>query len=209
MNHDISPFFALLSHIPKIDRWNKSKCIDIESLSSHSLQVSMFTYTLACLEKKFNPDFSEDPYELAFTALFHDVSEVISEDVNGLYKQMSPKIQELSQQIEQESCEILFRTVPKSLSAEFQNLIFQKKGMSVVGRKLIKAADTLSALAKATEEMRCGNLDFKTSVKNLKEMVESSGKLFQSVQYFTDIFMPAFDMPVDDLIPLLKDEKTC
>ena len=204
MTHEtISPFFALLSHLPKIDRWNKSKSIDTEYLSTHSLQVAMFTLTLAMIEKKLDHSFEDCPYELAVAAMFHDASEVISEDVNGLYKKMSPRIAELTKELEQEACSILLETIPVNLKDDFESLIFQKQHISKKGNDLIKAADDLSALAKAKEELRCGNLDFKTSANRLNTVLKEKGLKYKSVSFFLNVFMPAFDSPIDDMVHML------
>ncbi len=199
----ISPFFALLSHLPKIDRWNKSKSIDTECLSTHSLQVAMFTLVLAMLEREFDSSFEDCPYELSVAAMFHDVSEVIAEDVNGLYKKMSPRIAELTKELEQEACTILLDSLPDVLKENFESLIFQKDHISKKGNALIKVADDLSAFAKAKEELRCGNLDFKTSVNRLQRVLQIKSKDMKSVSFFLKIFMPAFDSPIDDMVHML------
>jgi len=152
----------------------------------------------------YNPEFELDPNEMAVLACFHDVGEVISEDVNSLYKRLSPKIERLSRELEQESLNVIYNTLPDELKAEYKALIFQKEHQSVKAINLLKFADILSALAKASEELRCGNQDFKTPFEQLTIKANTYRKDFKSADYFIDKFLPAFSKSIDSMIELLE-----
>lgn len=198
-------FYAFFMQQESIDRWNKSKSIETEYVSGHCLQVAVFTHALCTLENKLSDNKkSLDANYAAVCAMFHDFSESICEDMNSKFKKMSPTFAKLSEALEAESLNFLYNQAPPLLEEVYHPILFQKQALSDEVNTLIKAADLLSALAKAKQEFRCGNLDFKKPVNDITLRLEGFAEKFPSVRYFLDDVMPSFGYSVDDLLDLVK-----
>lgn len=201
----LNNFYAFFMQQESIDRWSKSKSIEKEYVAGHCLQVAVFAHALCTLENKMSGDESRyDANYAAVCAMFHDFSESICEDMNSKFKKMSPKFAELSESLEKESLKFLYEQSPPLLEDTYRPIIFQKEELPSDLKQIIKASDLLSALAKAKQEMRCGNLDFKKPVVDITHALEKYTEQFPSVKYFLDNVIPSFGYSVDDLLDMVK-----
>ena len=64
-------------------------------------------------------------------------------------------------------------------------------------KRLVKAADKLSAYIKCIEELKAGNNEFRLAAKQTKEKLENLN--LPEVDYFMANFVPAFELTLDEL----------
>jgi 5'-deoxynucleotidase len=193
-------FFALMSRMQNIQRWSKSNPTRTENVAEHSLQVAMFAHCLGVIR---NTEFTESPkvdeHRLATLALFHDGPEVLTEDVNSLIKYSDERMLSLCREMEHIACDMMLNTVPESLVECYRPLIKQHDQGSEEAM-LVKAADLLSAYAKALSELRANNTEFRGTKEKLDRVLEEYCLRIPEVGYFMEKFMPSFMLTIDDLV---------
>ena len=191
-------FFALLSRMQNIQRWSKSNPTRSENVAEHSAQVAMFAHCLGLLRNHVFTQFPKvDENRLATVALYHDAPEVLTEDVNSLVKYSDPRMLELCREMESISCNMLMNSLPEELKAHYQDVVEHTDDEE---HKFVKAADLLSAYAKALSELRANNTEFIGTKAKLDQALKAYRKELPEVEYFMDKLMPAFQLTIDDLI---------
>lgn len=192
--------FKLLSMAGNQFRWTKTPSFFQEALSFHLYQTAQFAHCLAVIENKLCGNEELDAGHITTLALYHDAGEVISEDVNGLFKNISGTFKNKVKNCEDESNSILVKTMPVELQSVFDEVFNQKSKVDAKTKKLLKAADLLSALSKIKVELLAGNQCYERAHSNtLNELNEYKNELV-SVDYFIEHFMPAFGMHTEDVV---------
>ena len=64
-------------------------------------------------------------------------------------------------------------------------------------RRLVKAADKLSAHIKCVEELKAGNLEFREAAAQTRRALEGYG--MPEVRYFLETFLESFSLTLDEL----------
>ncbi|TAA41849.1 5'-deoxynucleotidase [Corallincola spongiicola] len=193
-------FFALMSRMQNIQRWSKSNPTRSENVAEHSLQVAMFAHCLGVIRNTVytdRPKVNED--KLATLALFHDGPEVLTEDVNSLIKYSDNRMLNLCREMEHIACDMMVNTVPEEMADIYRPLIQQHEQGSEEGL-FVKAADILSAYAKALSELRANNTEFKGTKEKLDKVLADYCERLPEVGYFMEKFMPSFMLTIDDLV---------
>ena len=67
-------------------------------------------------------------------------------------------------------------------------------------RRLVKAADKLSALIKCIEEEKSGNTEFATAAETTKKKIASLAEQLPEVGDFMKEFLPAYGSTLDELL---------
>lgn len=67
-------------------------------------------------------------------------------------------------------------------------------------RRLVKAADKLSALIKCIEEENAGNGEFRTAKRTIQEAVDGMAVEMPEVRDFCADFLPAYGSTLDELL---------
>ncbi|GAA5217049.1 5'-deoxynucleotidase [Corallincola platygyrae] len=193
-------FFALMSRMQNIQRWSKSNPTRSENVAEHSLQVAMFAHCLGVIR---NTQFTDRPpvdeHKLTTLALFHDGPEVLTEDVNSLIKYSDARMLNLCREMEHIACDMMLNTVPESMVDTYRPLI-QQHGQESEEALFVKAADILSAYAKALAELRANNTEFRGTKEKLDKVIEDFTVKLPEVGYFMEVFMPSFMLTIDDLV---------
>lgn len=196
--HHKNVFYALLSRMQNIQRWSKSNATRAENVAEHSLQVAMFAHCLGLLRNHVFVDRPKiDENKLATMALYHDAPEVLTEDVNSLIKYSDPRLLDLCRQMENIACDMLMNSLPDELKPHFDELLHQHDDEA---HKFVKAADLLSAYAKALSELRANNTEFLGAKNKLDKALKSYREELPEVNYFMERLMPAFELTIDDLM---------
>lgn len=191
-------FFALLSRMQNIQRWSKSNPTRSENVAEHSLQVAMFAHCLGVLRNHIFTDLPKiDEHKLATLALYHDAPEVLTEDVNSLIKYSDSRMLELCREMEDIACGMMMNSMPDELKPHYEELLRQE---DEVLHKFVKAADLLSAYAKAISELRANNTEFIGSKTKLEQALKKYRQELPEVEYFMERLMPAFKLTIDELI---------
>lgn len=196
MEYSRSKFFAYLARLKWIKRWGLMRNAESENVMEHSWEVAVIAHLLAVIHNKhFNGDV--DPNKVATAAIFHDVSEVLTGDMPTPIKYYSPSLTNSYRQIEDIAKSELLKTLPPSLQSTYDELINIQNSPDVY-KKLIKAADTISAYMKCLSELRTGNIEFKIAASQLENSLKNTG--LPEVQYFVDNFIPDCQLPLDSLL---------
>ncbi len=180
-------FFALLSRMKYINRWGLMRNARQENLSEHTLEVAYIAHVLALMS-------GVEPSRAVFCALYHDCSEIITGDLPTPIKYDNPEIRKNYRQIERAAAERLLSALPKELSAQYEPYFFEEDKQV---RKLVKAADKLSALLKCVEEIQMGNHDF-CSAKEAQLTALRAMEL-PAVDTFLKQFLPSYERTLDEL----------
>lgn len=187
------PFFAYLSRMRYITRWNLMRNTAPEDIQQHSLQVAFLAHGLAVIRNRYFGG-TADPARAALLAVYHEAGETITGDLPTPIKYFNPKIREAYALVETVATEKLLDMLPPELREDFQPLLCQDTDEL---RALVKAADKLSAYLKCVEELKAGNREFEKAHESIRRELEASP--LPEVAYFMEKFAPAFSLTLDEL----------
>lgn len=187
-------FFAMLHRLRYIDRWNLMRTREKESVSEHSYETAVIAHALALIGKRvYGKEIDEN--EVAVTALFHDVEEVITGDMPTPVKYRDPILLERYRKQEENSRKSILSMLPEELKPDYDRFLSENGSGEIY--RYVKAADRLSAYIKCVEETEEGNHEFssalQTTLKKLEEM------RMEEVTYFLDRFAERYRMNLDEL----------
>ena len=192
-------FFATVSRMKYINRWALMRNSREENLSEHSLEVAMIAHVLCVISnKRYGHELNAD--RAALIGLYHDSSEIITGDMPTPVKYYNPDIQDAYKQIETIAEYKLLEKLPKDLRPEYEE-IFKGSGTQddKYMRRLVKAADKLSAYIKCIEEEKAGNTEFSTAKKTIERTLEKLSRELPEVKDFMEEFLPAYGRTLDEL----------
>lgn len=187
------PFFAYIARMRYIGRWGLMRNTEPENIQEHSHMVAVLAHALAVIRRdRFGG--TVDPGRVTAAALYHDASEILTGDLPTPVKYHNPAIKESYKAIEEAAAGRLLATLPSELAERYRPCFFEEDPQV---RRLVKAADKLSALVKCIEEIRMGNNDFlsarESQLAALREM------RIPAVDIFLREYLPAFDRTLDEI----------
>ncbi len=190
MNHS---FFAYLFRMRYIARWALMRNTRTENVEEHSYEVAVLAHALAVIGRDvFHKEI--DPDQAAVTALFHDAPEIITGDMPTPVKYHNPSLQNAYKQVEAAAEDRLLSMLPPELVPAYEPLV-RESDRKV--RRYVKAADKLSAYIKCVEELKAGNSEFKKAAEQTMAALKDMG--MEELEYFTEKFLPAFSLTLDEL----------
>ena len=197
----MSDFFALISRMRYIERWGLMRSSIPENVQEHSHMVAVLAHALGVirrdvLKKPCDPNF------LAAAALYHDAPEILTGDMPTPIKYHSGRISEAYHEVERAAAEKLINMLPVELQSAFEPFISGEVGEDE--KRLVKAADRLSAYIKCVEERKAGNLEFLSAERQTLGRIRSMG--LREADYFLENFMPAFEKNLDELGTMSKED---
>ena len=145
----MSDFFALISRMRYISRWGLMRSSIPENVQEHSHMVAVLAHALGVIRRDI---FKApcDPGLLAAAALYHDAPEILTGDMPTPIKYHSGRISSAYHEVERAAAEKLIEMLPVELQEVYAPLISGEVGEDE--KKLLKAADRLSAYVKCVEE---------------------------------------------------------
>ncbi len=190
-------FFGLMARLKLINRWSLMRSTRTENLAEHSLEVAMIAHALctignAYFEKKLDAD------RAAVYALYHDVAEIITGDLPTPVKYFSKETKETYRELENTALHSMLSMLPKEIQPQYrQILFFEESEEDQYFKKLVKAADKISAWIKCVEEETAGNREFMSA----KEMAINSLKAMElpEVEMFMQLFGASYGLDLDSL----------
>ncbi len=189
----MNQFFSILSRMKYINRWSLMRNSCPENISVHSLEVAFFAQALAIISNvRYNNNLN--PERVAVLAMFHDTSEILTGDLPTPIKYYNSDLSLAYKDLESVANKKLISFLPEDLKGEYEK-VYSENFCNEYEKKLLKAADKLSALAKCIEEEEMGNKDFipakNATLKALKEYD------LPEVKDFLRDFIPSFGLSLD------------
>lgn len=198
----MSDFFALISRMRYIERWGLMRSSIPENVQEHSHMVAVLAHALGVIrrdvfKKPCEPDF------LAAAALYHDAPEILTGDMPTPIKYHSGRISEAYHEVECAAADKLVNMLPVELRGAFEPFISGEVGEDE--KRLVKAADRLSAYIKCVEERKAGNREFLSAEAQTRRRIEDMG--LPEADYFLKHFMPAFEKNLDELGTMTQEDE--
>lgn len=186
-------FYALIARMKNIRRWELMRSIQPENVQEHSHMVAVIAHALAVIRRDvFGREC--DPNAAAAAALFHDASEILTGDLPTPIKYYDPDIMTAYRRVEAAASKKLLGMLPETMRPAYEPLL-QETDPEL--KRLVKAADKMSAYIKCIEERRAGNDEFLQAEQ--KSLLALRGYSLAEVDYFIDHFIPAFERTLDEL----------
>ncbi len=192
-----STFLAWIFRMPLIKRWALMHTFRKENVAEHSHQVAVIAHLLCVIANQYNNG-DLDPQKAATLALFHEISETKLQDLNSKTKYQTAEFTKQFKLLEHLAEEECVNTLPKELISIYRPLIVQTE-VDDKYRKIVKAADILSAYIKTKEEMRYNNLEFKHVEESFNQKIATLAQEYPYVQFFIDHFISSCNCTVDEL----------
>lgn len=186
-------FFALISRMRYIQRWGLMRNTFQENIQEHSHMVAVLAHGLAMINRDILGG-TADPDKCASAALFHDASEILTGDLPTPIKYYNPDIRNAYKQVEKVSCKKLLDMLPPSLRKGYEPLLMESDPEV---RRIVKAADKLSAYIKCVEELKAGNQEFESAARQTRQAL--SDMCLPELDYFMEHCLDSFSLNLDQL----------
>lgn len=192
----ISHFFAYINRLRWIKRWSLMRNAIEEDVAVHSWEVATIAHALGVIHNQLNED-KIDANRLATAAIYHDATEVITGDMPTPVKYHSESMKAAYKGVERQAEQELLALVPEAMRSEFAQVLLEEQ-LPDVYRRLLKAADRLSALLKCRAELRAGNQEFEHAEKEITRRLKENAQ--PEVDYFIEVFAPGYELTLDHLL---------
>ena len=190
----MSNFFAMVNRMKLIDRWALMRNTSKENIAEHSHNVAVIAHALCLIgNKKFGRNY--DAERCAVLALYHDVTEVITGDMQTPVKYYNDKIKSVYKNDEKTAGERLLAMLPDEFKADYKPF-FEQESKDKELWKIVKAADRIDALLKCIAECRMGNREFEIARQSQQKIVDEID--MEEVKYFKEEFLPAYSLTLDE-----------
>ncbi len=194
-------FFATVSRMKYINRWALMRNTREENLSEHSLEVAMIAHAL-CTIGNVRYGRELDAERAALIGLYHDAAEIMTGDMPTPVKYGNDAIRDAYKAVERNAEEQLLARLPEDLRQAYEGILTAPKEpdpKELYLRRLVKAADKLSALIKCIEERDSGNREFRSAEATTRESIEGLARELPEVRDFVRDFLPAYGKTLDEL----------
>ncbi|WP_448213443.1 5'-deoxynucleotidase [Colwellia sp. MEBiC06753] len=192
-----STFLAWILRMPLIKRWALMHTVKPENIAEHSQQVAVIAHLLAVIRNKYF-DGDINPERAATIALYHEVSETKLQDINHVTKYHNPALTKEFKKLEELAELECLNSLPEALQEDFKPLLVQSQ-VDPEYKKIVKAADLISAYLKASDEISFGNREFSHVKTRLLDMLASFKTDMPEVAFFLETFEEHCFVSVDKL----------
>lgn len=188
-------FSALISRMKYINRWGLMRSARTENLSEHTAETAFLAHMLCNINVNIFGG-SARGETVATAALYHDVSEILTGDMPTPVKYKDEQLKQAYKKTEADAARRIAQMLPPRLKESMQGYITGEI-LTEYEKKLLKAADRLSALIKCMEEENSGNREFKGAAEqqtaSLREM------RLPEADYFMEKMLPCYSYTLDEL----------
>jgi len=187
-------FFAMISRMKYIDRWALMRNTEHESLSQHSYEVAVLAHALAVISnRKCQTNLDAD--RAAVLGLFHDCAEILTGDMPTPVKYYSAEIRGAYQHVEEAAIGRLVDMLPDELQPDYESILNMDGDPEL--KKLVKAADKISALIKCIEERKAGNREFEKAEESTLKAIHALE--CEPAEIFLNKFIESYELTLDQL----------
>ena len=189
------PFSALLARMKYITRWSLMHSTRAESLSEHTCDTALLAHMLCLIARRYTGTPCR-PKTVAVAALYHDAPEIITGDMPTPVKYSNTALRDAYKALEAESVRSMTGLLPQELGEEVFPFISGEL-LTAEEKRLLKAADRLSALIKCMEEQRSGNHEFDAALTQQKAALEAMH--CPEADWFMEHCLPCYTQNLDEL----------
>ena len=203
-----SHFFATVSRMKYIERWALMRSARPENLSEHASEVAMIAHALCTIGNvRYGRNLNAE--RAALVGLYHDASEIITGDMPTPVKYYNRDLKSAYKEVEHIAEERLLRQLPEDLRPAYGDIFGHSTNLENDSaaaenerymRRLVKAADKLSALIKCMEEAYSGNQEFSRAGETTRRAVEEMTEELPEVKDFLEEFLPSYGKTLDELL---------
>lgn len=186
-------FFALISRMRYISRWGLMRNTFEENIQEHSHMVAVLAHALAVIQRDVLGE-PADPDRCASAALFHDAAEILTGDLPTPIKYYNPRIKDAYKQVEEISSRKLLGLLPAMLQKSYEPLLVESDPQV---RTIVKAADKLSAHIKCIEEVKAGNDEFASALRQTRQALDAME--LPCLDWFVKNCLDSFRLNLDEL----------
>ena len=191
------PFSALLGRMKYITRWSLMRSGRAESLSEHTADTALLAHALCLIGQKcLGTGADLRPEMVATAALYHDAPEILTGDMPTPVKYKNEALRTAYKAVERESALAMADLLPPELH-EIESSYLTGSVLNDAERKLLKAADRLSALIKCMEEVESGNREFTAALAQQK--ADLAAMHSPEADYFIEHMLPCYTQNLDEL----------
>ncbi len=188
-----SNFFSMLFRMKYIDRWALMRNSRQETLAEHTMETAVLAHALATIgNRRCGRNYPVD--RVATLGLFHDAHEILTGDMPTPVKYQNTFIETAFKGVEEAANQKLLSMLPEDLKEVYAPLLADPEPEL---KRLIKAADKLSALIKCMEERKAGNMEFRMAEQSIRESL--SAMAMPEVEIFLQEFLSAFELTLDEM----------
>ena len=195
MQEKVWHFFAQAHRTKYVRRWGIKHSHVPENTLEHSAEVAMICHALAMIRLHITGGDPIDPNLAAVQGLMHDLSESVTGDAITPTKNASPEIAEAFKAMERGAEQLLINTLPPELRDHYRPLV-QHDDMPGAYRRLVKAADLISALNHCERETHLGNREFTEALGDIRKRLEPYCDM-PEVVYFLERCQPSYSASLD------------
>ena len=189
------PFSALLARMKYITRWSLMHSTRAESLSEHTCDTALLAHMLCLIARRYTGTPCR-PKTVAVAALYHDAPEIITGDMPTPVKYANHALRDAYKALEAESVRSMTGLLPEELGEEISPFISGEL-LTAEEKRLLKAADRLSALIQCMEEQRSGNHEFDAAFAQQKAALEAMH--CPEADWFMAHCLPCYTQNLDEL----------
>ena len=192
-------FFALISRMKYIDRWALMRNTRQENLCEHSMEVAMIAHAL-CTIGNLRYGKHLDANKAALIGLYHDASEIITGDMPTPVKYFNSDLKHAYKEVEALADSKLLDKLPDDMRPTYEEIFVPSDTEEdKYIRKLVKAADKLSALIKCISEVNVGNAEFRTAKESTGKSIRGLYQELPEVLDFVNEFLSSYGNTLDEL----------
>lgn len=186
-------FFAVLSRMKNIHRWALMRNTRQENIAEHSYETAVLAHVLAeVTNRHYGGDV--DASRCVMLALYHDATEILTGDLPTPVKYFNPAIRQAYRDVESHAADSLLSMLPQDMQNVYAPWVKQE-GTSLE-KRIVKAADKLSALIKCVEELGQGNREFASARRSTEQAIREMD--LPAALEFLEQYIPAYELPLDD-----------
>lgn len=200
----MSTFFAAIARMKYIERWALMHSARAESLSEHSMEVAMISHALCMIgNERYAKHLNGE--KAALIGLYHDASEIITGDMPTPVKYANDTLKTAYKDMEHQAELTLLNKLPADMQDSFRDIVCEEAPAGSdenekYMRRLVKAADKLSAYIKCIEEEKAGNHEFATAKGTIEKALHDMREELPELDDFMNEFLPSYGKTLDELV---------